>query len=150
MKKRFVFALLSMSLIAVCPLDGQNAAPEAEVFGGVTKVWGRTKGNRFDEGGGEVSVTGYFNRVIGLEANLNTFSNEVPNAPAYGTEFSLLFGPHITYHRSPWVNPFAHGLIGLSGGNKGSGGSPRVTTKQPCNQRLARTWHRRSEYPANA
>ncbi len=118
MRNLFFIAWLCTTLVAAWPMAGygQNAAPKVELFGGGTKVWGYANGSRFDEGGGEVSATGYFNRVVGLEANWNMFSGEVPNAPAYGTEFSLLFGPHFTYHRSGWVNPFAHVLVGFTRG----------------------------------
>ena len=95
----------------------QASAPEIEIHSGLTKLWGRTNGYKFDDGGGEVSVTGYFNRSVGLEGEFAEFSYSPPNAPAYGSHFSLLFGPHFAYHGSQWVNPYAHVLLGFTRGD---------------------------------
>ncbi|MGH9378770.1 MAG: outer membrane beta-barrel protein [Terriglobia bacterium] len=95
----------------------QANVPKVEIYGGVTKLWGRANGSKFNDGGGEVSVTGYFNRFVGFEGNFDEFSYTPPDAPAYGSHFSLLFGPHFTYRRNPWVNPFAHVLVGFTRGD---------------------------------
>ena len=95
----------------------QASAPEAEIHGGLTKLWGHTNGYKFDDGGGEVSVTGYLNRSVGLEGEFAEFSYSPPNAPAYGSYFSLLFGPHFAYHGNRWMNPYAHVLLGFTRGD---------------------------------
>ena len=95
----------------------QASAPEAEIHGGLTKLWGHTNGYKFDDGGAEVSVTGYFSRSVGLEGEFAEFSYSPPNAPAYGSYFSLLFGPHFAYHGNRWVNPYAHVLLGFTRGD---------------------------------
>jgi hypothetical protein len=113
--------VLMVALFAALVSSGigraQAAEPEAEIYGGVTKLWGHANGSKFDDGGGEVSVTGYFNRFVGLEANFVEFSYAPPSAPAYGSHFSLLFGPHFACHSNPWLNPFAHLLVGLTRGD---------------------------------
>jgi opacity protein-like surface antigen len=95
----------------------QASAPEVEIHGGLTKLWGHTNGFKFDDGAGEVSVTGYFNRSVGLEGEFAEFSYSPPNAPAYGSHFSFLFGPHFAYHGNRWVNPYAHVLLGITRGD---------------------------------
>jgi len=95
----------------------QAGAPTLEIYGGLTKLWGHTNGSKFDDGGGEVSATCYFNRFVGLEGQFVEFNYVAPSAPAYGSHFSLLFGPHIAYHRNRWVNPFTHALVGFTRGD---------------------------------
>ena len=99
----------------------QASAPEVEVHGGLTKLWGLTNGFKFDDGGGEVSVTGYFNRSVGLEGEFADFVYSPPAAPAYGSHFSLLFGPHFAYNGNRWVNPYAHVLLGFTRGDANDG-----------------------------
>jgi hypothetical protein len=103
----------------------QASAPKLEICGGVTKLWGHTNGSKFDDGGGEVSGTFYFNRLVGLEGEFVEFNYSPPDAPAYGSDFSLLFGPHIAYHRNRWVSPFAHALVGFTSGDANG---PNYTT----------------------
>lgn len=98
----------------------QASAPMLEIYGGVTKLWGHTNGSKFDDGGGGVSATCYFNRFVGLEGEFAGFSYAPPDAPAYGSYFSLLFGPHFAYHRNRWVNPYAHVLLGFTRGDGNS------------------------------
>ncbi|MGH9326711.1 MAG: hypothetical protein ACRD2B_08520 [Terriglobia bacterium] len=117
--KHLIVALLCVNLIAIWPVNvhGQNTAPEAELFGGVTKVWGNANGSKFDDGGGEISATGYFNRFFGVEAKFDKFSYAAPSALAYGSHFGLLFGPHFAYHGNSWINPLAHILVGFTRGD---------------------------------
>lgn len=109
---------------AATPASAQATTPEAEIFGGITKLWGHANGGRFDEGGGQASVTGYLNRAIGLEADFDVFTSEPPNAPAYGNHFSFLFGPHFAYHSNPRISPFSHVLLGVT---RGSSDGPSFT-----------------------
>ena len=95
----------------------QASAPDVELYGGVTKLWIHSNGSTFAVGGGEGSVTAYFNRSIGLEGEFAEFSQYVPpSASAYGSNFSLLFGPHFAYHGNRWVSPYAHFLFGFTRG----------------------------------
>jgi hypothetical protein len=100
--------------------QAQVNAPRVEIYGGVTKLWGHANGANFDDGGGEVSVTGYISRFIGFEGNFEEFNYSSPDAPAYGSHYSMLFGPHFTY-RNRWVNPFAHVLVGVARGDAEGG-----------------------------
>jgi hypothetical protein len=99
MRKYFVIALLCASSIAAWPSNGhgQNAAPTVEVFFGGSKLWEHATGDPYHNNGGELAVTGNFNRFLGLEMDLSEFGSSaaVAPAPAYGDYSRLLFGPHL-------------------------------------------------------
>ncbi len=116
-KQLFIVAFCAGATAAL-PSSGaaQASAPDAEVYAGVTKLYGRVSGNEFDDGGGQGSVTGYFNRVLGVEAELAEFNFSPGNVPAFANNYSLLFGPHFAWHGNKRVSPFGHILPGVTRG----------------------------------
>lgn len=118
MGKRLLMRAFCAAAIAALPLSGraQANAPEAEVYAGVTKIWGHVNGTKFDDGGGEISATGYFNRFVGMEADFAGFNYVGDEAPAYANHESALFGPHFAWHGNKWVSPFGHVLLGVTRG----------------------------------
>jgi len=80
MRQPLLIAVLCTDLVASCPNSGlgQMSSPATEIFTGVTKLRGRANGDRFDDGGGELSATGYLNRWAGLEADFDWFTLNAP------------------------------------------------------------------------
>lgn len=118
MGKSLLMAAFWAGLTAASPLCAvaQASAPEAEVYAGVTELYGDVRGNEFDDGGGEVSATGYFNRFVGVEADFAGFGLNVPIEPVFANHYMLLFGPHFAYHGNPRISPFGHVLLGVTRG----------------------------------
>jgi hypothetical protein len=99
---------------------GQDTAPRIEVFIGGSKLWehigGNPYGGVFHNHGLKVAAAGNFNRYLGVELDLEKFSNAPIATPAYGDYFRFLAGPHFSYNAKSRVSPFAHILVGLTNG----------------------------------
>jgi len=104
-------------LIAACAATGRSQAnpPEGELFGGAASVWSHGP-TTYQTGGAEASFTGNINRFAGVDMDFGEFSLKPQNPPAYANHYLLLFGPHFTYRANPYLNPFAHVLLGLTRG----------------------------------
>lgn len=118
MGKGVLMAAFFAGLSAASPSNAvaQATAPDAEVYVGVTKLYGDVSGNEFDDGGGEVSATGYFNRFVGVEADVASFVLNGGFPPVYANHSMLLFGPHFAWHGNGRVSPFGHVLLGVTRG----------------------------------
>jgi hypothetical protein len=119
MWKRFFRVAFCAGAIAALQPSGvaQASAPQVEVYAGVTKLYGDVSGNEFDDGGGEVSATGYFNRVVGVEADFARFVFNAPLVPVFANHESALFGPHFAWHGNSRISPFGHVLLGVTRGD---------------------------------
>ena len=118
MGKCILMAVFCAGLAAASPSRGaaQATAPDAEVYAGATKLYGDVSGNEFDDGGGEVSATGYVNRIVGVEADFARFVFNAPMVPVFANHAMLLFGPHFAWHGDPRISPFGHVLLGVTRG----------------------------------
>lgn len=119
MMQRVAVTLICASLI-IWPTNGQgqSSAPGAEVFIGGAKIWTHAPTDHFDTHGWGGSVTGYFNRYLGVEADLFKYPLFGHEPPAWSTHYTLLFGPHFAYRRTNALAPFAHVLVGGTRGTQ--------------------------------
>lgn len=120
MSRQFGFALLCACFIAMWPFyaHGQSAAPAAEVFIGGAKIWTHAPTNEFDTHGWGGSATGYFDRSVGVEADLFEYQGYAEEPPAWSNHYTLLFGPHFAYRRIEALAPFGHVLVGGTRGTQ--------------------------------
>jgi len=120
MWKLVLVAAFCAGLIAASPsravAQAQASAPDVEVYAGVTKLYGHVSGNEFDDGGGDVSGTAFFNRYAGVEADFARFVLNGGFPPVFANHSMLLFGPHFAWHGNRWVSPFGHVLLGVTRG----------------------------------
>ena len=110
---------LCAGLIAACPINGhaQATSPGGEVFAGGSKVWAHRSAGDYHTHGWGGSITGNFNRFVGVEMDLSQYTDTPNDPPRYSTHYTFLFGPHFAYRSNPRVNPFVHVLVG---GTRGS------------------------------
>jgi hypothetical protein len=113
--------MVNVVLIAASALDGraQESAAAGEIFFGGSKLWEHAVGGPYDnDGGPALALTGNFSRFLGVELNLVKFQDISPTPPAFGDYFRVLFGPHFACNANSRVSPFAHVLVGVTGGRQ--------------------------------
>lgn len=79
--------------------------------------------------GWEGSLTGNFNRFLGLEADISDHYKS-PISGSHSNNLSFLFGPHVTFRWILHVNPFAHALVGATRGTISA--NPFIVCPQVC------------------
>jgi hypothetical protein len=141
--KLLAAVFLFLTLIAAATAQ----APKLEVFGGYSVEHiapcgdSTTVGQPFSCGlelgelvsskgyfhGWNGSVTAYFNRFVGITADVA--GHYGPFGSNSNARYSFLFGPTVTLH-SPVINPFAHALFGMVK-ETGSGGLSDTAFTKP-------------------
>lgn len=116
MRKTCLEIVLLASATAI--LSSKAAAQGGEIFGGYSYLRSST-GSGYNASGWEGSLTGNFNRFLGLEADLSDHYATPPGLGFHSNGFSFLFGPHLAYRTTPRVNPFVHFLAGGTRGSRG-------------------------------
>ncbi len=135
-----VLAAVLLSLVLVASAAAQS--PKFEVFGGysvehiapcgqsVTATQNFSCGLESGElqtskgyfHGWNGSATAYFNRFVGITADVAAHYGALTS----DTRYSFLFGPTFTLH-SPVINPFVHGLFGVVKESAGGGSQSDFT-----------------------
>jgi opacity protein-like surface antigen len=70
--------------------------------------------NSINTNGWAASLTGNFNRLLGVTAEFSSqYKNEISGVTVNGRDYNILFGPQIGY-RTGKLRPFAHALFGVS------------------------------------
>jgi hypothetical protein len=103
--------LLSLCVVMLVGLPVRGSAQGGEVFGGYSYLLSKP-GSGLNASGWQGSLTGNFNRFIGLEVDLDDHYITPPVNTGFANNFSFLFGPHVAYRGPSRVNPFSHFLVG--------------------------------------
>jgi len=121
---------LTLLALATFPVQAQDEAPKAEVFGGYSFAAFETGSglDRLKLNGWNASVAGNFNRWFGVVAD---FSGQYGSQASVGrSAHSFLFGPRLSYRGNERVTPFAHALFGAARAQRDQAGPlpPRSET----------------------
>lgn len=117
--------IATVALFLAIPIfaSGQSTASTTEVFVGGATLWETTPLHiRFTNPGFDLAATYYRNRFVGLETNVSAFGNATPGSTVYVDRFRLLLGPHFAHDTNSRVSLFAHGLGGLTSGQRCTAG----------------------------
>ena len=107
-------------------LSSTAAAQGGEIFGGYSYLRS-SSASGYNTNGWEGSLTGNFNRFLGVEVDLSDHYNTPPGLTSYSNGLNFLFGPHFAYRGIPRINPFVHFL---AGGTRGSHQPPAPLAQQ--------------------
>jgi hypothetical protein len=116
---RFLGLLTSIVLVLSCFAAGQDHfAPDhskADIFGGYqfTHVALGSSFNSFNLNGWNTSVSGYFNKYLGVSADFSGGSYGGPSG-VNGKVYPYLFGPTARFPKHTKMTPFGHVLFGVA------------------------------------
>ncbi len=128
-----VATVVSLLLVGISALA--QDAPRAEAFGGYQIIRTHDNGNSFALNGWNASLSGFFNRYVGITTDLaGTYGTPKFTVPQVGRTdvdtrmYTFMFGPVVRFSNPTRLQPFAHALFGgahlkANGGVGGVGGT---------------------------